>query len=108
MPQRPAASVDRSDDDAVDDRADDRAGDLSDDVRPASAPRIASPTAADAHVNRATASGYGASTTNTTSIPTRVADAPAEPKDSDETDESPYTQPISASELRRRAADDED
>lgn len=112
VPQRPAASVDRSDDDAVDDRADDRTADRSvdrsDDVRPASALRIASPTAADAHVNRATASGYGASTTNTTSIPTRVADAPAEPKDSDETDESPYTQPISASELRRRAADDED
>ncbi|WP_420366721.1 hypothetical protein AAEP80_08645 [Curtobacterium sp. L3-7] len=45
--------------------------------------------------------------TNTTSIPTRIADAPVEPADADETSESPYTQPISANELRRRAEDDE-
>ncbi|MEN0103702.1 MAG: hypothetical protein AAGC90_12315 [Curtobacterium sp.] len=45
--------------------------------------------------------------TNTTSIPTRIADAPVEPADADETSEAPYTQPISANELRRRAEDDE-
>ncbi|MFZ6990947.1 hypothetical protein ACO0E1_03565 [Curtobacterium sp. RRHDQ66] len=44
---------------------------------------------------------------NTTSIPTRIADAPVEPADADETAEAPYTQPISANELRRRAEDDE-
>lgn len=47
-------------------------------------------------------------TTNTTSIPTRIAGAPSEPADADETDEAPYTQPISASELRRRSEDDDD
>ncbi|WP_144764294.1 hypothetical protein [Curtobacterium sp. 9128] len=48
-----------------------------------------------------------AGTTSTTSIPTRIADAPAEPADANETSEAPYTQPISANELRRRAEDDE-
>jgi hypothetical protein len=46
--------------------------------------------------------------TNTTSIPTRITGAPSEPADAHETDEAPYTQPISASELRRRAEDDDE
>ena len=71
--------------------------------RTAAAP-LARPTAADAHVNRIATSG----STNTTSVPTRIADAPAEPADASETSEAPYTQPISASELRRRAADDDE
>ena len=45
--------------------------------------------------------------TNTMSIPTRIADAPAEPADANETSESPYSNPVSASELRRRSDDDE-
>jgi hypothetical protein len=49
-----------------------------------------------------------ANTTSTTSIPTRIANAPAEPADPDETNESPYASPVSASELRRRAAEDPD
>ncbi|MFJ3384215.1 MULTISPECIES: hypothetical protein [unclassified Curtobacterium] len=48
-----------------------------------------------------------AGTTNTTSVPTRIADAPLEPADADETSEATHTQPISANELRRRAEDDE-
>ncbi|GAA1492224.1 hypothetical protein [Curtobacterium herbarum] len=47
-------------------------------------------------------------TTNTMSIPTRIADAPAEPADANETSESPYSNPVSASELRRRGADDDE
>ncbi|MBA8991367.1 hypothetical protein FHW23_002636 [Curtobacterium pusillum] len=74
-------------------------------------PPVAKPTSADAHVNRAQdadARKVGApGTTQTTSVPTRIAGAPAEPADANETSEAPYTQPISASELRRRAADDE-
>lgn len=45
--------------------------------------------------------------TNTMSIPTRIADTPAEPADANETSESPYSNPVSASELRRRSDDDE-
>ncbi|MFJ3321828.1 hypothetical protein [Curtobacterium sp. NPDC086286] len=75
-------------------------------------PPVAKPTSADAHVNRTTESdarGVDASTTaHTRSIPTRIADGPAEPADANETSEAPYTQPISASELRRRAADDDE
>ncbi|MBT1676893.1 hypothetical protein [Curtobacterium aurantiacum] len=86
--------------------------------RPSSSDRpVASPTAADAHVNRAPANDVppppaprvdtpGA--TNTTSVPTRLNQAPAEPADANETSEAPYTQPISAAELRRRAADDDE
>ncbi|ROP64523.1 hypothetical protein [Curtobacterium sp. ZW137] len=48
-----------------------------------------------------------AATPNTTSVPTRIADAPVEPADSNETSEATHTQPISANELRRRAEDDE-
>lgn len=85
--------------------------------RPASAPAgsstpspVAQPTSADAHVNRSSDGDGGADprTPNTTSVPTRIADAPAEPADANETSEAPYTQPISASELRRRAADDDE
>ncbi|SFF36363.1 hypothetical protein [Curtobacterium sp. YR515] len=76
------------------------------------APPVAKPTSADAHVNRTTESdarGVDTSTTaHTRSIPTRIADGPAEPADANETSEAPYTQPISASELRRRAADDDE
>jgi hypothetical protein len=49
-----------------------------------------------------------AGTTNTMSIPTRITDAPAEPADADETSESPYSNPVSASELRRRGTDDDE
>ncbi|MFJ4075786.1 hypothetical protein EDF28_3097 [Curtobacterium sp. PhB137] len=91
------------------------------------------PTSADAHVNRTPANDVPTTpgtpttpgapttpasapapkvetpgTTNTTSIPTRITQAPAEPTDASETSEAPYTQPISASELRRRAADDDE
>ncbi|MBF4614733.1 hypothetical protein [Curtobacterium sp. VKM Ac-1376] len=78
---------------------------------------VATPTSADAHVNRAPANSVSAAsapkvetpgTTNTTSIPTRLNQAPAEPTDASETSEAPYTQPISAAELRRRAADDDE
>ena len=85
--------------------------------RPASAPAgsstpspVAQPTSADAHVNRSS-DGDGSAdprTPNTTSVPTRIADAPAEPADANETSEAPYTKPISDSELRRRAADDDE
>ncbi|WP_439694148.1 hypothetical protein ACRQ4B_07880 [Curtobacterium sp. SP.BCo] len=80
-------------------------------------PPVAKPTSADAHVNRSVEADSrtpddrkvdAPGTTNTTSIPTRIADAPAEPTDANETSEAPYTQPISASELRRRAADDDE
>ena len=75
-------------------------------------PRVATPTSADAHVNRTpngdASQAEASSTTSTTSIPTRIQDAPAEPADANETSEAPYTQPISASELRRRAADDDE
>jgi hypothetical protein len=47
-------------------------------------------------------------TTSTMSIPTRMTDAPAEPADADETAEAPYSNPVSASELRRRAEDDDE
>ncbi|WIE76538.1 hypothetical protein [Curtobacterium sp. MCSS17_007] len=66
--------------------------------KPVSAPRIASPTSADAHVNRASASASGLE---------RSAAPASDEDDADGGDTSPYTQPISASELRRRAADDE-
>ncbi|WIB33875.1 hypothetical protein [Curtobacterium sp. MCSS17_005] len=86
--------------------------------RPSSSDRpVATPTAADAHVNRAPANDVPPASaprvdtpgaTNTTSIPTRLNQAPAEPADANETSEAPYTQPISAAELRRRAADDDE
>lgn len=86
--------------------------------RPSSSDRpVATPTAADAHVNRAPANDVPPASaprvdtpgaTNTTSIPTRRNQAPAEPADASETSEAPYTQPISAAELRRRAADDDE
>jgi|GEM_PF-306467 len=69
------------------------------------------PTSADAHVNRASDANDRPGTpgaASTTSVPTRIAGAPAEPADADETSEAPYTQPISASELRRRAAEDDE
>ncbi|QSB24534.1 hypothetical protein [Curtobacterium sp. 24E2] len=85
------------------------------------------PTSADAHVNRTPANDVSTTpgaptrpasapaqrvetpgTTNTTSIPTRITQAPAEPTDADETSEATHTQPISAAELRRRAADDDE
>lgn len=88
-------------DDATDSRevdATDRDEDVRSDDRPSSAPRIASPTSADAHVNRASASPTGLDRTGASS-----ASAGVRP---DDDDASPYTQPISASELRRRAAED--
>lgn len=45
--------------------------------------------------------------TATQSVPARIADGPVEPADANETSEAPYTQPISANELRRRSEDDE-
>ena len=76
---------------------------LSDDARARStASPVVAPTSADSHVNRVDAAG------RTTSVPTRIASAPAEPADANETSEAAYTQPISASELRRRAADDDE
>lgn len=103
-------------DDARDDARDDAHGTASAAAsRPASAgssapSSVAAPTSADAHVNRSPEADGGADprTPNTTSVPTRIADAPAEPADANETSEAPYTQPISASELRRRAADDDE
>ncbi|WP_022907442.1 hypothetical protein [Curtobacterium sp. B18] len=75
-------------------------------------PPVAQPTSADAHVNRTTGgdarAADGPTAAQTRSIPTRIAGGPAEPADADETSEAPYTQPISASELRRRAADDDE
>lgn len=86
--------------------------------RPSSSDRpVATPTAADAHVNRAPANDVPPASaprvdspgaTTTTSVPTRLNQAPAEPTDANETSEAPYTQPISAAELRRRAADDDE
>ncbi|MDO3697989.1 hypothetical protein Q3H92_09820, partial [Curtobacterium flaccumfaciens] len=86
--------------------------------RPSSSDRpVATPTAADAHVNRAPANDVPPASaprvdspgaTNTMSVPTRLNQAPAEPTDANETSEAPYTQPISAAELRRRAADDDE
>lgn len=86
--------------------------------RPSSSDRpVATPTAADAHVNRTPANDVPPASaprvdttgaTNTTSVPTRLNQAPAEPADANETSEAPYTQPISAAELRRRAADDDE
>jgi hypothetical protein len=86
--------------------------------RPSSSDRpVATPTAADAHVNRAPANDVPPASapridtpgsTTTTSVPTRLNQAPAEPADANETSEAPYTQPISAAELRRRAADDDE
>ncbi|WP_412161073.1 hypothetical protein [Curtobacterium flaccumfaciens] len=86
--------------------------------RPSSSDRpVATPTAADSHVNRAPANDVPPASaprvdtpgaTNTTSVPTRLNQAPAEPADANETSEAPYTQPISAAELRRRAADDDE
>ncbi|TDN46247.1 hypothetical protein EDF64_101105 [Curtobacterium flaccumfaciens] len=113
---RSNAGSDTDNADAVDDTRDDAHGTASAAAsRPASAgssapSSVAAPTSADAHVNRSPEGGGGADprTPNTTSVPTRIADAPAEPADANETSEAPYTQPISASELRRRAADDDE
>ncbi len=77
----------------------DRGEDRRSDVRPSSAPRVASPTSADAHVNRASASASGLDRSAESS-----ASASAR---ADDEDASPYTQPISASELRRRASEDD-
>jgi len=120
-PTRSAASnagsdTDTDNADAVDDARDDAHGTGSAaGPRPTSAgsaapSSVAAPTSADAHVNRSPEGDGGADprTPNTTSVPTRIADAPAEPADANETSEAPYTQPISASELRRRAADDDE
>ncbi len=68
-------------------------------------PPVARPTAADAHVNRPAAT---VTSPSTRSVPTRVEGAPAEPADAHETDEAPYTQPISANEIRRRSSDDDE
>ncbi|WP_152998141.1 hypothetical protein [Curtobacterium luteum] len=68
-------------------------------------PPVARPTAAEAHVNRPAAT---VSAPSTKSVSTRVDDAGAEPADAHETDEAPYTQPISANEIRRRSSDDDE
>lgn len=92
-------------------RTDDDETDVVDDaVRPGAQdrevpPPVARPTAADAHVNRPAAT---VSTPSTKSVPTRVQGGDAEPSDAHETDEAPYTQPISANEIRRRASDDDE
>lgn len=94
--------VDTSDSGEVDPTDRDH-GDRSDD-RPSAAPSVASPTSADAHVNRASASASGLdrSPASSTSSGARAD----EDEDGHEV-ASPYTQPISASELRRRASDDD-
>ncbi|WP_157071350.1 hypothetical protein [Curtobacterium ammoniigenes] len=46
--------------------------------------------------------------TTTSSVPTRIEQGNVEPADPHETDESPYAHPVSASELRRRAEEDDD
>ncbi|KAI3473737.1 hypothetical protein Pfo_031621, partial [Paulownia fortunei] len=69
----------------------DRGGDARSDDRPTSAPGVASPTSADAHVNRAATSATGLD---------RPGAANATPGAREDDDASPYTQPISASELR--------
>lgn len=89
-------SDDASDSGPVD--ATDRDEDARSDDRPSSAPRVASPTSADAHVNRASASASGLDRSG-------ASNASADAREDDDT--SPYTQPISASELRRRAAEDD-
>lgn len=50
----------------------------------------------------------GAVPTNTTSVAPRIDEGRVEPADPAETNESPYAAPVSASELRRRAEDDDD
>jgi hypothetical protein len=124
-PSRAAQSRGTDDTEAVDDASAPRAfGDASatrafgdTDRAPRNDRPVATPTAADAHVNRAPANDVPPASaprvdtpgaTNTTSVPTRLNQAPAEPADANETSEAPYTQPISAAELRRRAADDDE
>ncbi|WIE55362.1 hypothetical protein [Curtobacterium sp. MCBD17_003] len=84
---------------------------------PAPAPAQVAPVSADESGEQGRPAGEltdpkvdaaGPATTNTTSIPTRIADAPVEPADPDETDEAPYGSPVSAAELRRRADQDDD
>ncbi len=84
--------------------ADARDVDATDQDRTPSSPRIASPTAADAHVNRASGSATGLDRTADQDTRPGDADDPAAERDDEP---SPYTQPISASELRRRAGDDD-
>ncbi|GAA3339612.1 hypothetical protein GCM10017714_15950 [Curtobacterium pusillum] len=108
-----SGNADSDDADVVDDR---RAAGATPSTRATAGspvpPPVAKPTSADAHVNRAQDADArkvdAPGTTQTTSVPTRIAGAPAEPADANETSEAPYTQPISASELRRRAADDDE
>lgn len=50
----------------------------------------------------------GAVPTNTTSVAPRIDEGRVEPADPAETNESPYAAPVSASELRRRAEDEDD
>ncbi|QCR42928.1 hypothetical protein C1N91_04600 [Curtobacterium sp. SGAir0471] len=78
------------------------------DVRPNAAPRVASPTSADAHVNRASASASGLDRSPASGAPASArADDDEDGHEDGHEDGSPYTQPISASELRRRASDDD-
>ncbi|MBM7800884.1 hypothetical protein JOE58_000135 [Curtobacterium luteum] len=99
----PATSADRGTDDDETDVVDDaaRPGQRDREVPPP----VARPTAAEAHVNRPAAT---VSTPSTKSVSTRLDGAAAEPADAHETDEAPYTQPISANEIRRRSSDDDD
>lgn len=78
---------------------------------------VASPTAAESHVNRAPANDLHAApargsdargVTSTTSGPSRPPQGPAASSNTDDQSEATYTQPISAAELRRRASDDDE
>jgi len=70
--------------------------------------RVSSPTSAESHVNRAATPGFGGTGTGTGgSDRAGVGDPASSRADHEDTDDSPYTQPISASELRRRADDDD-
>ncbi|WIB78516.1 hypothetical protein DEJ28_05290 [Curtobacterium sp. MCPF17_002] len=109
----PTSAKDTDNADAVDDTRSAGSASASGPRSGSAAPSpVATPTSADAHVNRSSDGDGGGSdaprTPNTTSVPTRITDAPAEPADANETSEAPYTQPISASELRRRAANDDE
>ena len=100
------ADADAADARAVDSTDQDRAADRGT-ARPASAPRIASPTSADAHVNRAAASASGLDRAGASRSPESSRTGTSRNDASDDDQVSPYTQPISASELRRQAGDDD-
>ena len=91
----------------VESRSEERAEDRSTE-RPGSADHADDSDRETAVLSDATVDATSGPGHNTTSIPTRITDAPAEPADPDETNEAPYASPLSASELRRRAEEDDE